>query len=100
MSDVPIRHSRKMRQLLMKVPKAKSLGAKLSLLGEIRLIILLVFLFILKWRVYWRLNAVTPESVSNWHLISELKLERRYLEISIFFENVVAADGFSLAVSH
>lgn len=36
MSDVPIRHSRKMRQLLMKVPKAKSLGAKLSLLGEIR----------------------------------------------------------------
>ena len=38
MSDVPIRHSRKMRQLLMKVPKAKTLGAKLSLLGEIRLI--------------------------------------------------------------
>jgi len=36
MSDVPIRHSRKMRQLLMKVPKAKTLGAKLSLLGEIR----------------------------------------------------------------
>eukprot|EP00088_Acartia_fossae_P044784 TRINITY_DN4779_c0_g1_i2.p1 TRINITY_DN4779_c0_g1~~TRINITY_DN4779_c0_g1_i2.p1 ORF type:complete len:469 (+),score=185.19 TRINITY_DN4779_c0_g1_i2:35-1441(+) len=36
MSDVPIRHSRKMRQLLMKVPKAKSVGAKLSLLGELR----------------------------------------------------------------
>ena len=36
MSDVPIRHSRKMRQLLMKVPKAKTMGAKLSLLGELR----------------------------------------------------------------
>jgi len=36
MSDVPIRHSRKMRQLLLKVPKAKSLGAKLGLLGELR----------------------------------------------------------------
>jgi len=36
MSDVPIRHSRKMRQLLLKVPKAKTLGAKLSLLAEIR----------------------------------------------------------------
>jgi len=36
MSDVPIRHSRKMRQLLLKVPKAKSVGAKLGLLAEIR----------------------------------------------------------------
>jgi len=36
MSDVPIRHSRKMRQLLLKVPKAKSVGAKLSLLAELR----------------------------------------------------------------
>merc|ERR1719447_1772077 len=36
MSDVPIRHSRKMRQLLMKTPKAKTVGAKLSLLGELR----------------------------------------------------------------
>jgi len=36
MSDVPIRHSRKMRQLLLRVPKAKTLGAKLGLLGELR----------------------------------------------------------------
>jgi len=36
MSDVPIRHSRKMRQLLLRVPKAKSLGAKLGLLAELR----------------------------------------------------------------
>jgi len=36
MSDVPIRHSRKMRQLLLKVPKAKSVGAKLGLLAELR----------------------------------------------------------------
>jgi len=36
MSDVPIRHSRKMRQLLLQVPKAKTMGAKLGLLAQIR----------------------------------------------------------------
>lgn len=36
MSDVPIRHSRKMRQLLLQVPKAKSVGAKLGLLAKLR----------------------------------------------------------------
>lgn len=36
MSDVPIRHSRKMRQLLLQVPKAKTLGAKLGLLAKLR----------------------------------------------------------------
>jgi len=36
MSDVPIRHSRKMRQFLLKINKAKSVGARLSLLAEIR----------------------------------------------------------------
>jgi len=36
MSDVPIRHSRKMRQLMLKAPKAKSIGAKLALLAELR----------------------------------------------------------------
>jgi acetyl-CoA acyltransferase len=32
MSDVPIRHSRKMRSLMLKASKAKSLGQRLSLL--------------------------------------------------------------------
>jgi acetyl-CoA acyltransferase len=32
MSDVPIRHSRKMRSLLLKANKAKTLGQRLSLL--------------------------------------------------------------------
>ena len=36
MSDVPIRHSRKMRQLMLKANKAKSLGATLGLLAELR----------------------------------------------------------------
>lgn len=36
MSDVPIRHSRKMRALMLKANKAKTLGQKLSLLASIR----------------------------------------------------------------
>lgn len=36
MSDVPIRHSRKMRQMLLKLNKAKSPGAMLGVLGEFR----------------------------------------------------------------
>jgi len=36
MSDVPIRHSRKMRQLMLKSTKAKTMGAKLGLLASIR----------------------------------------------------------------
>lgn len=36
MSDVPIRHSRKMRSLLLKANKAKTLGQRLSLLSTIR----------------------------------------------------------------
>lgn len=36
MSDVPIRHSRKMRSLMLKANKAKSLGQRLSLLASIR----------------------------------------------------------------
>jgi acetyl-CoA acyltransferase len=32
MSDVPIRHSRKMRSLMLKANKAKTVGQKLSLL--------------------------------------------------------------------
>ncbi|KAJ8342148.1 hypothetical protein SKAU_G00320760 [Synaphobranchus kaupii] len=37
MSDVPIRHSRKMRKTMLSLNKAKSLGQRLSLLGSIRL---------------------------------------------------------------
>ncbi|KAM9798017.1 trifunctional enzyme subunit beta, mitochondrial [Neosynchiropus ocellatus] len=37
MSDVPIRHSRKMRKTMLSLNKAKTLGARLSLLGGIRL---------------------------------------------------------------
>lgn len=37
MSDVPIRHSRKMRKTMLSLNKAKSIGARLSLLGSIRL---------------------------------------------------------------
>lgn len=36
MSDVPIRHSRKMRKLLLEVNKAKTTGQRLSLLTKIR----------------------------------------------------------------
>lgn len=36
MSDVPIRHSRKMRSLLLKVNRAKTAGQRLSLLSTIR----------------------------------------------------------------
>ncbi|XP_072913226.1 trifunctional enzyme subunit beta, mitochondrial [Hemitrygon akajei] len=36
MSDVPIRHSRKMRKALLSFPRAKTLGQKLALLGKIR----------------------------------------------------------------
>jgi len=37
MSDVPIRHSRKMRSIMLKANKAKTLGAKLGLLGQLGL---------------------------------------------------------------
>ncbi|XP_072533727.1 trifunctional enzyme subunit beta, mitochondrial isoform X2 [Salminus brasiliensis] len=37
MSDVPIRHSRKMRKTMLSLNKAKTLGARLSLLGSIRM---------------------------------------------------------------
>jgi len=37
MSDVPIRHSRKMRALLLKMNKTKTLAGRLSLLGSMRL---------------------------------------------------------------
>merc|ERR1719511_460287 len=36
MSDVPIRHSRKMRALMLEAKKAKTAGARLSLLAKIR----------------------------------------------------------------
>lgn len=36
MSDVPIRHNRKMRSLMLKANKAKTAGQKLSLLASIR----------------------------------------------------------------
>ncbi|XP_035384838.1 trifunctional enzyme subunit beta, mitochondrial [Electrophorus electricus] len=36
MSDVPIRHSRKMRKTMLSLNKAKTLGARLALLGSIR----------------------------------------------------------------
>ncbi|CAG7820122.1 unnamed protein product [Allacma fusca] len=36
MSDVPIRHSRKMRSLMLKANKAKSVGERLSLLTKLR----------------------------------------------------------------
>ncbi|MED6267842.1 hypothetical protein CHARACLAT_016126, partial [Characodon lateralis] len=37
MSDVPIRHSRKMRKTMLSLNKAKTVGQRLSLLGSIRL---------------------------------------------------------------
>lgn len=37
MSDVPIRHSRKMRKTMLSLNKAKTLGQKLSLIGSVRL---------------------------------------------------------------
>lgn len=35
MSDVPIRHSRKMRAIMLQSTRAKTTGAKLSLLGKV-----------------------------------------------------------------
>lgn len=37
MSDVPIRHSRKMRELLLKLNRAKTTGARMSLLSQLSL---------------------------------------------------------------
>lgn len=37
MSDVPIRHSRKMRKTMLALNKAKTLGQRLSLIGSIRM---------------------------------------------------------------
>lgn len=37
MSDVPIRHSRKMRKTMLSLNKAKTVGQRLSLIGSIRL---------------------------------------------------------------
>ncbi|XP_062323909.1 trifunctional enzyme subunit beta, mitochondrial [Osmerus eperlanus] len=37
MSDVPIRHSRKMRKTMLSLNKAKTMGQRLSLIGSIRL---------------------------------------------------------------
>lgn len=37
MSDVPIRHSRKMRKTMLSLNKAKSLGQRVSLIGSLRL---------------------------------------------------------------
>lgn len=37
MSDVPIRHSRKMRKTMLSLNKAKTLGQRLSLIGGIRM---------------------------------------------------------------
>ena len=34
MSDVPIRHSRKMRSILLSANKAKTVGARLGLIGQ------------------------------------------------------------------
>ena len=34
MSDVPIRHSRKMRKLMLSLNKAKTTGARLSIVGN------------------------------------------------------------------
>lgn len=36
MSDVPIRHSRKMRKIMLGLSRAKSLGQRLSLVSRIR----------------------------------------------------------------
>lgn len=36
MSDVPIRHSRKMRKVMISLSRAKSLGQRLSLISRIR----------------------------------------------------------------
>lgn len=36
MSDVPIRHSRKMRKTMLTLNRAKTLGQKLSLIAKIR----------------------------------------------------------------
>lgn len=37
MSDIPIRHSRKMRKMLLDLNKAKSLGQRLALISKFRL---------------------------------------------------------------
>lgn len=37
MSDVPIRHSRKMRKTMLSLNKAKSLGQRMGVISKIRL---------------------------------------------------------------
>lgn len=36
MSDVPIRHSRKMRSIMLQSTKAKTFGAKMALFGKVK----------------------------------------------------------------
>ncbi|EDL37269.1 mCG11629, isoform CRA_e, partial [Mus musculus] len=48
MSDVPIRHSRNMRKMMLDLNKAKTLGQRLSLLSK------------------FRLNFLSPESSLQW----------------------------------
>ena len=44
MSDVPIRHSRKMRSIMLQSTKAKTAGQKAALFGKVCMIVLCVYL--------------------------------------------------------
>ena len=44
MSDVPIRHSRKMRSIMLQSTKAKTAGQKAALFGKVCVLILCVYL--------------------------------------------------------
>lgn len=55
MSDVPIRHSRKMRSLMLKANKAKTLGQRLALLSTFRPAFLAPEVWMNKWNMYFLL---------------------------------------------
>lgn len=59
MSDVPIRHSRKMRSLMLRANKAKTLGQKLSLLSSFRPDFLAPEVIILPYVSYIQFNCVS-----------------------------------------
>ena len=44
MSDVPIRHSRKMRSIMLQSTKAKTAGQKAALFGKVCMLILCAYL--------------------------------------------------------
>lgn len=78
MSDVPIRHSRKMRKTMLSLNKAKTVGQRLGLIGSIRLAHLAPEV---------RSPSKSPGGAPELVLSSFLGLSRKTL-LTVFFDDV------------